>query len=158
MIILRASATPLGSNFMGISLNVSRETFLRLVIIWAFGVLFATLGGCGEDALSEDISGFNNIIHLKTDIKTAKEVMIMYNDFLPGERDSKYSLEEESLTPGRFRVTLIRSKIRDDSKESEKLVMIVKFDGTKWKVLVVERNWRCYPGRGHTNWGIDPCG
>mgnify|MGYP001618561841 CR=1 FL=1 len=146
------------ANFDKFYLNVSRETFRKFAVFFVFVLFLAVISGCGEDAISEDISGFNKIIQLKTDIKTAKEVMIMYNDFLPGEKDSKYSLEEEPLTPGRFRVTLIRSKISDDSMEGEKLVMIVKFDGTKWKVLVVERNWKCYPGRGHTDWGIDPCG
>jgi hypothetical protein len=142
----------------GFSPNVSRETFRKLVIICVFGLFLAMINGCGEDAISEDISGFNKTIQLKTDIKSAKEVMILYNDYLPGERDSRYSIEEETLTPGRFRVTLIRSKIPDDSMEGEKLVMVVKHDGEKWKVIVVERNWRCYPGRGHTDWGIDPCG
>ena len=139
-------------------MNVSRETIVQSFVFCAFYALFSVfIAGCGEDTVLDDISGFNKIIEKRTDIRSAREVMIIYYNYLPGEKDSKYSIEEEDLTKGRTRVTLISDNLPDDSMRGLKLVMVTNFDGSKWKVVIVQRNWRCYDGRGHTNWGTEPC-
>jgi hypothetical protein len=139
-------------------MDVSRETIRLSFIFCAFWALFSVIiTGCGEDAIRDDISSFNKIIEKRTDIKSAREVMIIYFNYLPVEKDSDYTIEEEDLTTGRTRVTLICDNLLDDSMKGLKLVMITNFDGTKWKVVIVQRNWKCYEGRGHTNWGTEPC-
>ena len=41
--------------------------------------------------------------------------------------------------------------------KAEKLVMVAKVEKTKWKVLMVERNWKCITQNGETNWGLERC-
>ncbi|MBE2216955.1 MAG: hypothetical protein IAE90_02050 [Ignavibacteria bacterium] len=137
---------------------VSRETMFRLLILFLFAPFLVYFAGCDDESIPEDVSLFNKKIEYNRDIKTAKELMDLYYNRSPEEPTRNLSIVEEPLTPGRFRVTLINSKLADDSREAERLVMICKFDGTKWKVVTVERSWRCYKGRGHTDWGIEPCG
>lgn len=112
--------------------------------------------GCGEDAVKEDISVFNKSIELRTDISTASEVLVDFYKIFYGSIDDKCRITEENLTPGRFRAILVREPIFEGPIAALKFVMIVKFDGTKWKVLIVEKSWKC---RGDLDgkFGIEQC-
>ncbi len=137
--------------------NVSRETSKIRNYCYILAI-FLLCQGCGEDSINEDITAFNKIIESNKEIKSAREVMIMYYNFLYSETDGKYTITEEELPRNRFMVVLIRDDIGDDSMQGEKFVMIVKHEESKWKVVTINRNWKCYPRRGHTSWGTEPCG
>jgi hypothetical protein len=66
----------------------------------------------------------------------------------------KGEIFEENLTPGRYRVTFIRTDINDELIKAEKLIMIVKYDGVKWKVITVENSWIC---KNSEQWGTEKC-
>ena len=135
---------------------VSRETLAKIRAFLAFLLLF--ISSCSEEAVKIDVLEFNKTLEKANELKTAKDVMRLYFDSLPGEKDTNYSVTEEQLSGGNYRITLIRTKLKDDSAEGEKYIMVAELTGSTWKVISLEKNWRCYKGRGHTDWGIDPCG
>lgn len=138
--------------------NVSRETRHNKQLIFVlFFCFLAIFPGCGEDSIPVDVSSFNKTIELRKDLKSAKEVMLEFYSSYHSEGGRDIKVTEENLTPGRFRVTLINDDLNDDSALAEKLVMVVKQDGTKWKVISIEKNWKCHKGRGHSGWGTEPC-
>jgi len=141
---------------MQLSKIVSRETPAKICAFLAFLLLF--ISSCSEEAVKIDVLEFNKTLEKANELKTAKDVMRLYFDSLPGEKDTNYSVTEEQLSGGNYRITLIRTKLKDDSAEGEKYVMVAELTGSTWKVISLEKNWRCYKGRGHTDWGIDPCG
>ncbi len=133
------------------------KQFLRIIIKYLFLCTFSVFYSCGEESVHLDVSGFNKRIEYRTDFKTAKDVMYEFYNLYNNDENNNLQLSEENLTPGRFKVTLINSRLNDDSMAAEKLEMIVKHDGTKWKVITVEKNWKCHNDRGHGDWGIQPC-
>ena len=141
---------------MQLSKIVSRETLAKIRAFLAFLLLF--ISSCSEEAVKIDVLEFNKTLEKANELKTAKDVMRLYFDSLPGEKDTNYSVTEEQLSGGNYRITLIRTKLKDDSAEGEKYIMVAELTGSTWKVISLEKNWRCYKGRGHTDWGIDPCG
>ena len=141
---------------MQLSKIVSRETLAKIRAFLAFLLLF--ISSCSEEAVKIDVLEFNKTLEKANELKTAKDVMRLYFDSLPGEKDTNFSVTEEQLSGGNYRITLIRTKLKDDSAEGEKYVMVAELTGSTWKVISLEKNWRCYKGRGHTDWGIDPCG
>ena len=113
--------------------------------------------GCGEESVSVDISAFNKIIESKKDIKSPKELIVIYLNNIYPEIDADVIIKEEKLKEDRYLITLVLDNLKGDSMKSEKFEMVAKFDGEKWKVLTIEKNWRCYPDRGNTEWGIERC-
>ena len=134
--------------------NVSRETRLFFIIFLSFLIIGILIPGCGEDSITEDISGFNKKIEARTDIKDAEELMKMYHEHRYGEDTSNIVIEGEKLYSNRHRITLIKN---GSSGQAEKLVMVAKVEKTKWKVLMVERNWRCISDKGESDWGLERC-
>ena len=141
---------------MQLSKIVSRETLAKIRAFLAFLLLF--ISSCSEEAVKIDVLEFNKTLEKAKELKNAKDVMRLYFDSLPGEKDTNFSVTEEQLSGGNYRITLIRTKLKDDSAEGEKYVMVAELNGSTRKVISLEKNWRCYKGRGHTDWGIDPCG
>jgi len=135
---------------------VSRETCGNYGLFLVFLLVF--FSACSEEAVKIDVLDFNKSLENAKEVNTAKDVMRLYFNSLPGEKDTNYSVTEEQLSDGNYRITLIRTRLKDDSAEGEKFVMIAEMIGSTWKVVSLEKNWRCYKGRGHTGWGIDPCG
>ena len=56
-----------------------------------------------------------------------------------------------------FEITMIHDHLEDDSQKAEKIVMVARKLGNKWKVEEIKRNWKCYDDRGETDWGISSC-
>lgn len=105
--------------------------------------------------------GYFNI-HLESSEEelTAKEVMLLFEP-QEGEEGSSgnetETIQEEILPNGNTLVTLVRDNFMDDSVKGEQHIMeLEKIDG-KWNVLYAKKNWKCYKGRGHTDWGIELC-
>lgn len=124
--------------------------YFTILVLWFFQA------GCSEDSVKLDISGFNKMIELRTDFNSATDVMNEFYKNYYGNIDDKCKVSEENLTPGRSRVTFVREPIFEGPLAAEKFLMIVKFDGTKWKVLIVERSWKC-KGKITGEWGTEHC-
>ena len=130
---------------------------VKHIIYWVFCLFLAFSYGCGEDTIEENEEPINRILQSRKDIKTAREVMLIYYEYKWPGTDNDFSIDEEKLPRDRTKVTLIRDNIKDDSMKGEKIMMLVKYDGEKWKVITIERNWKCYEGRGYSKWGTEPC-
>lgn len=140
-----------------ISPNVSRETFLVFFRLLAFLVFAVTLVGCGEDSISEDISGFNRVISTRYDIKSEIELARFYHDYLYSNPEAKLSFETSPQTHNRVKIVMINQRPVDPNMLTEKIEMVAKYDETKWKIVVINRNWKCMSKGEASKWGIEPC-
>lgn len=82
--------------------------------------------------------------------------------FIYPEEDQKegkysYTISNEGGTSGENILTLITEGIPDDSMYALKVVMTVKSENGIWKVLSIKEAYKCWPGRGHEDWGAAPC-
>lgn len=134
--------------------NVSRETFGNLLNVLFFAGFLTLLCGCGEDSISEDVSGINKILSVKYDISSAEELSRFYHDYLYNNEEGKFTYELSPQTHGRVLVVMINHNPVHQNMAAEKFELLVKKNETTWKIVVVNRNWKC---RGKNEWGIDPC-
>lgn len=134
--------------------NVSRETFGNLLNVLFFAGFLTLLCGCGEDSISEDVSGINKILSVKYDISSAEELSRFYHDYLYNNEEGKFTYELSPQTHGRVLVVMINHNPVHQNMAAEKFELLVKKNETTWKIVVVNRNWKC---RGKDEWGIDPC-
>ena len=124
------------------------------LIVGLFSIL---LTSCSESFDNIDLIKFNNSIATRTDIETAEELIMLYYGYSENEGIPKISIETKELKSGKFQMTLIHDKMKDDSMRAVKIVMTVKQKGQSWAVLEIKKNWKCWEGRGHTNWGTEYC-
>lgn len=124
------------------------------LIVGLFSIL---LTSCSESFDNIDLIKFNNSIATRTDIETAEELIMLYYGYSENEGIPKISIETKELESGKFQMTLIHDKMKDDSMRAVKIVMTVKQKGQSWAVLEIKKNWKCWEGRGHTNWGTEYC-
>ena len=134
--------------------NVSRETLGNLLNVLFFAGFLTLLYGCGEDSISEDVSGINKILSVKYDISSAEELSRFYHDYLYNNEEGKFTYELSPQTHGRVLVIMINHNPVQQNMVAEKFELLVKKNETTWKIVVVNRNWKC---RGKDEWGIDPC-
>ena len=134
--------------------HVSRETFGNLLNVLFFAGFLTLLCGCGEDSISEDVSGINKILSVKYDISSAEELSRFYHDYLYNNEEGKFTYELSPQTHGRVLVVMINHNPVHQNMAAEKFELLVKKNETTWKIVVVNRNWKC---RGKDEWGVDPC-
>ena len=117
-----------------------------------------------EEILSEDFENletedFNMILDSHKKDLTAKEVMHLYypHQIENAEGNEEINVNEELLHNGNTMVTLIHDNQMDDSVKAEKIVLELAKSEGKWKAISIKKNWQCYDGRGHTDWGTEFC-
>lgn len=125
-----------------------------LLISGLFSLLFTS---CSEKFEYVDSLKFNNSIANRTDIETAEELIGLYYGFPENEGTQNISIETKKLELGKIQVTLVHDEMKDDSIKALKIVMIVKQIDQSWTVIEIKKNWKCWEGRGHTNWGAEYC-
>jgi len=102
---------------------------------------------------------FNQLLTEKGGDLSAKEVMKLFypNKIETGEGNEKIEILEKVSDNGNVVVTLTHDNLLDDSVRGEKYVMELTKSNNKWTVLSIKKNWKCWDGRGHTDWGIKLC-
>lgn len=90
---------------------------------------------------------------------TALEVMRLYYNYpiTSNEGNEKIELIEDIMDNGNTVITLIHDNFSGDSVKGEKYKMELKKIDNKWVVISIKKNWKCWDGRGHINWGIEFC-
>ncbi len=136
---------------------VSRETFSSILGFFAIMLFFAIFTGCGEDTISEDISGFNKVLSTRYDIKAPEDLAKFYHDYLYDNPDAKLTYELIPQTHSRVKIVMINQKPVDKNMLAEKIEMVAKYDETKWKIVVINRNWKCRSKGESSEWGIESC-
>lgn len=124
------------------------------LIVGLFSIL---LTSCSEKFEYVDSTKFNNSIANRTDIETAEEIIELYYGFPENEGTQNISIGTKELELGKIQVTLVHDDLKDDSLRALKIVMIVKQINQSWTVIEIKKNWKCWEGRGHTNWGTEYC-
>ena len=137
--------------------NVSRETFSRIWMLLVFTLLLGLITGCGEDSIPEDVSGINKVLSAKYDISSAEQLAKFYYGYIYNNPGSKLTLEISPQTHGRVKIVLIDHNPARDNMLAEKFEIIAKQNETTWKLVVVNRNWKCKSTGEAGEWGTDPC-
>ena len=90
---------------------------------------------------------------------SAQDIMKLYYPLEEetDEGNEKIEIFETALENGNTEVTLIHDNFMDDSQRGVKYVMVLKEVDDKWTVVSVKKNWKCWEGRGNTDWGIELC-
>ena len=73
--------------------------------------------------------------------------------------EGNYSEAVETLTasPDGQVVQFTRMGLPDDSVRGLRYRLELAPQGDQWQLLWVGRQVRCWPGRGHEDWGVEPC-
>ena len=133
---------------------VSRETFGIYSRVFVILLPIVVFGGCGEDTIKDDISGINQILSSKYDISSAEELARFYHDYLYDSEQGKFTYELSPQTHNRILVVMINHNPVHQNMAAEKFELLVKKNETTWKIVVVNRNWKC---NGSDEWGVEPC-
>ncbi len=107
-----------------------------------------------------DPSAFNESIKEARYITNAGAFMELYypNKVAPNaEGNESIDITPTDLKNGYHKVLMIHDRMLDDSQRGIKLIMIAKEDKGLWQVVMVKKNWRCWKGRGHEDWGTENC-
>lgn len=125
--------------------------FLPTILLAA---LFAACSGKAYELV--DPAKFNASISERTDIESIDDLLLLYYDYpeVEGPANIKTSFKlEGDIYVG----TLIHDGMQDDSQKALKIVVSAKKNGETWKVLEIRKSRKCYPSRGHENWGAEWC-
>jgi len=124
-----------------------------------FQILFLLfiLTSCSERFNVIDPTKFNKKIAQRADISTPKELIKIFYNHPKSERMPKLTLNSRKIDKELIEITLIHDNLKDDSQRATKIIMIATLKNKKWAVIEIKTNWKCWNGRGHTNWSTDLC-
>ncbi len=124
-----------------------------------YALIIALFVRCIEKFVDEDPSAFNHILEFHEDITSAEDLMCLYYPFdYEAEVESPPpSVTVVSLEDNRYLITLIDDSMADDSVKALKISMLAQQRGRLWKVNRIKTSFKCWPGRGHKNWGTKLC-
>ena len=119
--------------------------------------LALTLSNCAERFESVDPSEFNQKVKYNPDIKTARSLIELFYDYPKNEEPATFIVEEKTTDKGDIEITLIHDNQPDDSQKAIKIIMLAELSHKTWTVKSIKKNRKCWPDRGHTNWGTERC-
>lgn len=101
----------------------------------------------------------NKILSQKTEKLSVRQIMNIYYPInIDNEEGNQIiTIQERNLDNGTIEVELIHDNQLDDSIKAVKHLMILNNEGGNWEVISLKKNWKCWDGRGHTNWNIELC-
>ncbi|MFZ9387254.1 MAG: hypothetical protein ACO25B_05180 [Chitinophagaceae bacterium] len=106
---------------------------------------------------SSAIDGLNKSIASGT-LNTAEEIISAY-----APRDSTaegkyaYTITKTETENNTTEVTLIEEGLMDDSRAGRKVIMTLVLENDRYKIISMKENYKCWSGRGHETWGVEPC-
>lgn len=87
-----------------------------------------------------------------------EDIMAAYIPRDPGaEGNYRYTPTVTDADGGQKVVTLVEEGLMDDARAGRKVVMTLAPEGSGWKVVALKETYKCWPGRGHEDWGAAPC-
>ncbi|MFY0644142.1 MAG: hypothetical protein JXR19_06725 [Bacteroidia bacterium] len=123
-------------------------------------LLFASIlaVSCSNKEFKEvDPSSFNEQIADRTDIEKPKDLIALYYGIDSAAKNRNISIAVKKVKKDVFKIRLIHDKLEDDSVRGMQIVLQARKSGNKWVVESILENWKCWEGRGHTEWGIEMC-
>lgn len=137
--------------------NVSRETFRVAGGIVCVFLVLTIFAGCGEDSISEDVSGINRVLSSEYEIKSVEQLARFYYEHLYNNPDAKLTIEIFPQTHNRVKIVMVDENPPHANMLAEKFEIIAKQNETTWKIVVVNRNWKCSSKGLEGEWGIEVC-
>jgi hypothetical protein len=110
--------------------------------------------------IEEDPNDINHEISAHGGAMTPEEIMKLFYPHeaeVDGTGKEVISITQEALEGDQVKVILVDDNMEDDAQKTTKIEMTLSPIGDAWKVLKIEKQWKCYEGRGHTDWGIQSC-
>jgi len=126
-------------------------------LIFSILVLTTMLSSCSESFKLIDPAEFNQKIATRTDIKTSEELIKLYYNYPQDEAEPKLTITSRKISKVLISATLTHDYQEDDSQRATKIIMTASLENKKWFVEEIKTNWKCWEGRGHTNWGTEFC-
>ena len=113
---------------------------------------------CGEDQLDVDPLEFNGRIAGASNIYSPDDLILVYYNYPEGEEGGeRIHTESKEIGDGRYEIILTHEGLMDDSMQGIRIKMIAQKEGKYWSVEEIGKTWKCYEGRGHTEWGTEQC-
>ncbi len=107
--------------------------------------------------MSEDVSGINRVLSSQYEIKSVDHLARFYYEHLYNNPDAKLTIETFPQTHNRVKIVLVDNNPAHNNMLAEKFEIIAKQNETTWKLVVVNRNWKCKSTGEAGEWGTDPC-
>lgn len=111
---------------------------------------FRTLEEDRVEALNERLS--------EVEISSVEEIA---NVFMPkddfAEGNYSYAVTVNDLKTNLYELTITEEARMDDSVSGLMSVLKVEKDGDDFKVLEIKEAYKCWPNRGHEEWGAEFC-
>ena len=107
--------------------------------------------------IEEDPEDINHQLSAHAGALTPEEVMKMYYPHETEQDKEVITISKQELEDASVKVTLVDDNMADDAQKTIKIEMTLMPVGSAWKVLKIQKQWKCYEGRGHTDWGIQSC-
>lgn len=104
---------------------------------------------------TDQYAELNQRVRKAGNIKTPIELIKYYYGEIDADQDIEISVEQ--LEEDQYEIILIQENIKDDSIAGMKIIMIAKRDNDLWTVQDIQRAWKCWEGRGHSQYGTQPC-
>ncbi|MDG6882440.1 Uncharacterised protein [Phocoenobacter uteri] len=130
---------------------------MKKLITFLLLTIFLTACSENEKFETKDPAEFNQKIEKRTDIETAEQLIKIYYNYPTEEGSPKLDIKSKDISNGLTEITLIHDMLEDDSQRAIKIVMIAKHNDKKWLAQQIKTNWKCWEGRGHTDWGTEWC-
>ena len=73
------------------------------------------------------------------------------------ENDNNLNISVDELLQKQYLITLVETNIKDDSIAEMMVIMKASFENGEWSVLEIDRKWKCWQGRGHSEYSSEPC-
>jgi hypothetical protein len=127
---------------------------MRYIFMLLFISLFIS---CGESFVQMDTEKFNMDIAQNSDINSPETLITLYYNYPESEGKPNLQITKKEIDKQVFEIILIHDYQQDDALKAEKVLMIAEKTGRNWHVKKISRNWNCYDGRGHTDWGTRSC-
>lgn len=117
------------------------------------------INNSGEKFETLDFSEFNAKLIKNEAILSPKAIMkLFYPTEVEGaEGNEQILMSQNEISKNEVELTLIHENMLDDSLNGLKYIMRLKRVGDKWITVSINKNWKCWDGRGHTYWGIEKC-
>lgn len=113
-----------------------------------------------EDFEDIDPSLFNSKVKSQNNIEDGEALMRLYYPQrvdANSEGKQSMSIKSEVLKNELYKVTLIHDYMLDDSQKGLKLILFAEKTDAGWQVKAIKKNWKCWKGRGHEDWGVELC-
>lgn len=107
--------------------------------------------------IEEDATDLNHEISAHGKAMIPEEIVKMYYPHKAETTKQTISINKEAMEDGNTKVTLIDDNMASETQKTIKIELILQPVGKAWKVIKIQKQWKCYEGKGHTDWGIQTC-